>query len=296
MTDTDQPTTLGSGTVAALESAWADIHAVHPDVEADVVFRIGSGRAGRRGSLVLGSMTVDAVWEDHRSVKSRAKSDPDRYRCIFIAGETLARHPVELMETLIHEAAHTVAVTRGIKDVSRQNRYHNRKFREICEEMGLSWEHLAYQTRKGDDGEQILLDNPEFDKAEPADIRKNPKYLTKPAPADEIIGFSDMTITKATAKVFADTIQNLDKNVSVQLGAGGGSLKGAPKPRRTVVVHKVAHGDGLQDVETAIAQLDFELDDPDELRGDPQRLGVVVYEGLVERKLLAPHVAWIEEV
>lgn len=37
----------------------------------------------------------------------------------------------------VHEAAHGVAAERGVKDASRQGRYHNRQFKAIAEELGL---------------------------------------------------------------------------------------------------------------------------------------------------------------
>ena len=36
-----------------------------------------------------------------------------------------------------HEAAHAIACQRGIKDTSRQGRYHNSRFKAIAEEVGL---------------------------------------------------------------------------------------------------------------------------------------------------------------
>ena len=36
-----------------------------------------------------------------------------------------------------HEAAHSVAWQRGVKDTSRQGRYHNHRFRTVAEEVGL---------------------------------------------------------------------------------------------------------------------------------------------------------------
>jgi hypothetical protein len=38
---------------------------------------------------------------------------------------------------LIHEAAHGVAFARGVKDTSRGGKYHNKKFKDIAESMGL---------------------------------------------------------------------------------------------------------------------------------------------------------------
>ncbi len=197
---TDQPTQLGSGTVAALESAYADIRSLHPELPAEVVFRLGSGATGRRGSLVLGSVTVQANGQEDRKQSSRAKSEPARYRELFISGELLAGHPVRLLQTLLHESVHLLAIERGISDTSRQFRYHSKKFRTLAEELGLEWAHLAYQEQRDDDGVRHTIPNPGFDESEPADIRANPRFLTKPAGADEIIGFSDMHITKATMR------------------------------------------------------------------------------------------------
>ena len=294
MTNTDQPTSLGSGTVAALESAYADIRSLHPELPADVVFRLGSGAVGRRGSLVLGSVTVHANWQEDRKTSSRATSAPTRFRELFISGELLAGHPVRLMQTLIHESVHLLAIERGISDTSRQHRYHSKKFRTLAEELGLEWTHLAYQEEKDDDGVRRPVPNPDFDEAEPADIRTNPRFLTRPQGPDEIIGFSDMHITKATAGVYADTIANLDSKVSVSLG-GGGVVGRAPKKRRTVLLLPVFGGTSEDPYnpglvgEDEFARLAYAKD-------DVQRLGVVVYEGLVSRQLLAPHVAMIAEV
>lgn len=277
MTETEQPTQLGSGTVAALEAAWADIRSLNPDVAENVVFRIGSGSAGRRGGLVLGSITVDEIWVDNRKQSSRAKTDPAAYREVFIAGETLAQHPVALLQTLIHEAAHSVAFTRGVKDCSRQNRFHNGRFRKIAEEMGLEWAHT--EVKRADDGKPITDES-----GEPVLV---------PARQDTIIGWSDMTITRQTAKSYKDTVINLDKNVSVQL-AGAGTVRQAPPKKRHTVCF-VATGDN------EITTVDS-IDDATEIMGhvitaeEAQRVGATVYDGLRVRNLLVGHVVWHEYI
>jgi hypothetical protein len=45
-----------------------------------------------------------------------------------------------LLSTLLHEAAHGVADTRGVQDVSRGGRYHNGRFAAIAREPGLDVE------------------------------------------------------------------------------------------------------------------------------------------------------------
>jgi hypothetical protein len=49
----------------------------------------------------------------------------------------VAGSAVEIFATLLHEAVHAVAFERGIKDTSRQGRYHNARFRAVAEELGL---------------------------------------------------------------------------------------------------------------------------------------------------------------
>ena len=51
----------------------------------------------------------------------------------MISGEGLRRTPDEVLGTLLHEAAHALAHARGIKDTSRQGRYHNKHFKTLAE-------------------------------------------------------------------------------------------------------------------------------------------------------------------
>lgn len=56
---------------------------------------------------------------------------------VFVGGEGLARGPVEVLATLLHEAAHALAHVRGIQDTSRQGRWHNARFKALAEEVGI---------------------------------------------------------------------------------------------------------------------------------------------------------------
>src|SRR5947208_20920 len=56
---------------------------------------------------------------------------------VFVGGEGLARGAVDVLGTLLHEATHALAHVRGIKDTSRQGRYHNRRFAALAGELGL---------------------------------------------------------------------------------------------------------------------------------------------------------------
>ncbi len=57
-----------------------------------------------------------------------------------MATELVAGGATEMFAVLLHEAAHTIASRRGMKDTSRQGRYHNGRFRTIAEEVGLEGE------------------------------------------------------------------------------------------------------------------------------------------------------------
>ncbi|WP_024799306.1 hypothetical protein [Nocardia sp. BMG51109] len=125
MTDSDTITGL---LVAALETTWAAIRAQHPDVP-DVVLTVGSGSAGN-SELKLGHFApnrwIRGEFELHE---------------LFIGGEGLQRGAVDVLGTLLHEAAHGVATTRDIKDTSRQGRWHNERYRALGEELGLTLAH-----------------------------------------------------------------------------------------------------------------------------------------------------------
>jgi hypothetical protein len=130
----DQPSQVGAGQpspvaasrlVAALERAWASIRARHPDVP-DVVMVVAAG-TDHRGLLRKWGHFAAGRWQ--AAGHQRAE--------VLIGGEGLARPLVEVLGTLLHEAAHGLAHTRGIADTSRQGRYHNRRFRALAVELGL---------------------------------------------------------------------------------------------------------------------------------------------------------------
>jgi hypothetical protein len=114
--------------VVAIERTWAAIQGRHPDVP-DVVLPLGNGSA-RPGQLTLGHFH-DGKW---------ATGDNARLPELFLGGEGLARASRAVLGTLLHEATHGVAATRGIKDTSRQGRYHNTRFRNLATELGITVE------------------------------------------------------------------------------------------------------------------------------------------------------------
>ena len=121
---------VGSELVGALERSWEAIRERHPEVPPAVMIT-GAGSGGRRGELRLG-----------RFAASRWQLSEEKHLAeLFIGGEGLERGGPGVLGTQLHEAAHGLAHARGVKETSRQGRYHNRRFRTLAEEVGLEVEH-----------------------------------------------------------------------------------------------------------------------------------------------------------
>lgn len=109
----------------ALYSAWSAIRKQHPEIpDAVIVVGAGSDKSGLKFGHFATSRWIH-------------KTTQQRYGEIFIGGEGLARGGRATIGTLIHESAHALADLRGVKDTSRQGRYHNTKFRSLAEELGI---------------------------------------------------------------------------------------------------------------------------------------------------------------
>ncbi|MDQ1678053.1 MAG: hypothetical protein QOF58_6655 [Pseudonocardiales bacterium] len=112
--------------VRALELTWEAIRARHRELPAVVVV-LASGSIGiAPGTLNLGHYAA-----------MRWSHGEDRLAEVFVGGEGLRRGPVDVLGTLLHEAAHAPADVRGIKDTSRQGRYHNRRYAGVAREVLL---------------------------------------------------------------------------------------------------------------------------------------------------------------
>jgi hypothetical protein len=59
---------------------------------------------------------------------------------MFVGGEGLERGSRAVLGTLLHEAAHGAAASRGVQDTSRQGRWHNTRFRALAGELGIEVE------------------------------------------------------------------------------------------------------------------------------------------------------------
>lgn len=126
MTSTDIQTAApegqtGSTVVTLLEKVWNRIRENHPELP-EVVIITGSGEYAKWGHFRADS------WRDGSTKRHE----------LFLASEALAKGSGQVLQTMIHEAAHTLCRVREIKDTSRQGRWHNAEFRKAAEELGLT--------------------------------------------------------------------------------------------------------------------------------------------------------------
>lgn len=94
--------------------------------------------------IVLGASSKTTHGHFHADTWAKDKSG--RQHEIQLSGESLRRGAEATFATLMHEAAHAKAYNTGVKDTSRNNVYHNRRFKEIGEGLGLV---LTQDVRRG---------------------------------------------------------------------------------------------------------------------------------------------------
>lgn len=127
--------TITERLVSALTATWRAIQAHHPEVP-DVVLTLGSGTLGKR---TRGEVTLGHFARGRWQLAEPGEGDAgEGLHELFVSGEGLRRGADDVLGTLLHEAAHGLAAVRGISDTSRQGRYHNRKFKALGEELGLT--------------------------------------------------------------------------------------------------------------------------------------------------------------
>lgn len=111
--------------LTALDFAYTTIRTKHPEV-APTNIVVGASSQKNHGHFQAGAWHGKATSE------------------IFLSGETLRRGAADVFATLLHEAVHASAHAQGIKDTSRNGRYHNTKYKLLAESFGL----VAGQTEK----------------------------------------------------------------------------------------------------------------------------------------------------
>ncbi len=120
-----------------------------------------------------------------------------RERIGALAGDPLSLGGTAILETMLHEAAHALACVRGVKDCSRSgNRYHNRRFAQLAEELGL-----------------MPPGRPLADR-----------------------GYSRCTLEAATAATYRTTIENLNAGVVAHLEQPDKQTRAGRAGRRVAVV------------------------------------------------------------
>lgn len=112
--------------IAALTALWNAIRQRHPEVPAVVLLPAPSLA---KKMNVLGHF-APLRWKGKRP-------DDDRLHEVLVVAEHLDRGAEEVLDTLLHEAAHAANHERGVRDCSR-SQYHNSSFRTMAESLGLS--------------------------------------------------------------------------------------------------------------------------------------------------------------
>lgn len=99
-----------------------------------------------------GHCTVAKVWK---------KKDGETYE-LNIAAEVLSYPIEETLDTMLHEMVHLYCRENGIQECSRGGTYHNKKFKELAEKVGLECYqcgNAGWNTKPSDKIIQYALDN-----------------------------------------------------------------------------------------------------------------------------------------
>lgn len=118
--------------ISALARIWVKIREYHPQVPGVVVLAAPNPH---RATNVLGHFAA-LRWGTRQLL-----SDPIHE--VVVVAEHLNRSAEDIAETLLHEAGHAMNFARGIKDCSQSN-YHNTRFREAAEDLGLTVERMPH--------------------------------------------------------------------------------------------------------------------------------------------------------
>lgn len=116
--------------IQALAALWTKIRTLHAGVPGVVLI---PAPAHRDQKNVLGHFAP---------VRWRRRDDEHLHEVVVVA-EHLNRPAEDVLETLIHEAAHALNFERGIRDCSR-SQYHNRSFKSAAEELDLIVEQVPH--------------------------------------------------------------------------------------------------------------------------------------------------------
>lgn len=109
-------------------------HYYRGEIEKPIVMAQTNGK----DTTTMGWCTTRKIWKDNTK---------DQYFYeITICAEYLYRNILEICATLLHEMVHLYNLQKGIKDTSRGNTYHNKRFKQTAEKRGLI---IDYDKRVG---------------------------------------------------------------------------------------------------------------------------------------------------
>jgi hypothetical protein len=128
-------TSIGEQLTAALSAVWRAIERRHPDVP-PAVLTLGTAEADRLCLVAVNRWPA-------------AAEEAGAVHRLFVGPAVLRQDAEGVLENLLHMAAHGLAAARGISDTSRRGQYHNKKFRELAGEVGLTFDDAG--TRGWDD-------------------------------------------------------------------------------------------------------------------------------------------------
>lgn len=112
-----------SAITMSLERAWTAIRTAYPDVRPAIITVYLHARGDRRGHFRQSCWTT---------INAQGARDE-----VHISSHILKEGPISVFQTLLHEAGHSICVTRNVQDVSRQGRYHNLNFGIVARTLGL---------------------------------------------------------------------------------------------------------------------------------------------------------------
>jgi hypothetical protein len=112
--------------ISALADCWTAIRARHPSVPGVLILPAPA----QRGRLNVLGHFAPIRWKTRQA-------DHNLLHEVVVVAEHLDRTAEDIFETLVHEAAHAMNFDRGIHDCSSTSQYHNGKFKEAAEELGL---------------------------------------------------------------------------------------------------------------------------------------------------------------
>lgn len=94
-----------------------------------------------RHKTTLGWCTTKPVWIDRKT--------ETRYYEITLCAEYISRSEEEIVGTMIHEMVHLHNIQNGVKDVTRNGYWHNKKFKDTAYERGLYAEKMNGDNKYG---------------------------------------------------------------------------------------------------------------------------------------------------